>query len=132
MATTLATFYNTYKNLALSNIDSLDRPPTLSELSGKVPCKWVDLAGLDEEPLRKGSPGGDRTLRCRLVVAIAPLGQSTQSSRWSDTLAMVDTVNTGIKSVADDTTTWSVEAVPNFWDWGFAVTATLESNEWTV
>jgi hypothetical protein len=129
--TTLATFYNTYKNLSLTGVTSLTEPPTLLD-TGNLPCKWVDSAGVDEAPARAKGTGGERALRCRVVVAVAPVGQSTHASRWSDTLTMVDTLNAGIKTVADRTTSWSVEAVPNFSDWGYAVIATIETSEWSV
>jgi len=130
--TTLATFYATYQALALSDVTSLSQPPSLLD-TGNLPCKWVDSAGIDEAPARAKGAGGERTLRCRVVVAVAPVGQSTHASRWSDTLAMVDTLNAGIKTVCDTTTSWTVEAVPNFSDgWGYAVVATIETSEWSV
>ena len=132
--TTLATFYATYKDLTLTGVTSLDQPPVLADLStGKVPAKWVDSPGIDEAPARAKGIGGERALKCRVVVAVSPVGQSTHASRWSDTVTMVDTLNAGIKTVADNTTTWSVEAVPNFSDgWGYAAVATIETSEWNV
>ena len=132
--TTMATFYATYKNLALTGVTSLGQPPTATDLAtAKLPAKWVDSASLEEAPARAKGVGGERVLKCRLVVAVAPIGQSSHASRWSDTFTMVDTLNVGIKTVADKTTTWSVEAVPNFSDgWGYAVIATIETAEWSV
>ena len=129
--TTLATFYATFQALALSGVTSLGQPPTILD-TGNLPCKWVDSAGVDEAPARAKGTGGERKLRCRVVVAVAPVGQSTHASRWSDTLAMVDTLNAGIKTVCDRTTTWTVDAVPNFSDWGYAAVATIVTSEWSV
>ncbi len=132
--TTMATFYATFAGLALTGVRSLSQPPTANELNtGRLPAKWVDGAGLDEAPARSKGVGGERVLKCRLVVAVSPVGQSTHASRWSDTFTMVDTLNAGIKTVADNTTSWTVEAVPNFSDgWGYAVIATIETSEWSV
>ena len=130
--TTLATFYATYQALALSGVTSLSQPPTMLD-TGNLPCKWVDSAAVEEAPARAKGCGGARVLRCRVVVAVAPVSQSTHASRWSDTLAMTDTLNAGIKTVCDNTTTWNVEAVPNFSDgWGYAVVATIATSEWSV
>ena len=130
--TTLATFYATYQALALSGVTSLSQPPTMLD-TGNLPCKWVDSAVVEEAPARAKGCGGARVLRCRVVVAVAPVSQSTHASRWSDTLAMTDTLNAGIKTVCDNTTTWNVEAVPNFSDgWGYAVVATIATSEWSV
>ena len=130
--TTLATFYATYQALALSGVTSLSQPPTMLD-TGNLPCKWVDSAVVEEAPARAKGRGGERVLRCRVVVAVAPVSQSTHASRWSDTLAMTDTLNAGIKTVCDNTTTWNVEAVPNFSDgWGYAVVATIATSEWSV
>ena len=132
--TTLATFLTTFKDLALTGVRSLEQPPTANELNtGKLPAKWIDTASLDEAPARAKGIGGERALKCRVVVAVSPVGQSTHASRWSDTVTMVDTLNAGIKTVADNTTTWSVEAVPNFSDgWGYAAVATIETSEWSI
>ena len=131
MATTLATFYATYKNLALTDVTSLDEAPQ-SVASVKLPCKWVDVVGMDEGQLRAKGVGGDRTFRGRLVVAVAALGLDTQANRWADALAMVDTLNAGIKSVADRSASWSIDVSPNFAERYFAVVATIEEEEGMV
>ena len=132
--TTLATFHNTFTDLNLKGVLKLAVPPTATDLeSAKLPCKWVDSLTIEEAPARAKGAGGERGLKCRVVVAMWPLAQGTHARRWSDTLTMVDTLNAGIKSVCDNTTSWTVEATPNFWDgWGFAVVATIETSEWSV
>ena len=132
--TTLATFYDTFKDLDLQSVRNLDAPPTAMDLtSAKLPCKWVDSFVVEESPARAKGAGGERVLRCRVIVAIWALVQGTHAKRWSDTIAMVDTLNTGIKTVCDKTTSWTVEAMPGFSDgWGYAVIATIETPEWSV
>ena len=134
MTTTLAAFYNTYKDLVLKGVRNLDAPPTAMDLTtAKLPCKWADSFTVQEAPARAKGAGGERVLRCRVVVAIWPLEQGTHARRWSDTITMVDTLNAGIKNVCDKTTSWTLEATPNFWDgWSYAVVATIETSEWSV
>ena len=131
MATTFATFYTTYKDLALTGVTNLDEPP-LSLTTAQCPAKWVDSGGLDEAPLRAKGVGGDRTLRGRIVVAMAPVGQDTHASRWSDTWTMADTLNTGIKTVASRAASWTIDVNPNFAERYFAVVATIEEPEGIV
>jgi len=130
MATTLATFYNTYANLSLAGVTNLSYPPTAVDLnSGRMPCKWVDSLGVSESPLHSGGPGGERVLSCRLVVLVARNDMDSHDRRWAETLAMVDTVNAGIKTVADALTTWSVAAEPGLYDGYFGVVAQIETSE---
>ena len=132
MATTLATFYATYKDLALSGVTNLDESP-LSVATVKLPCKFIDSASIEEGPLRAKGTGGQRVLRCRVVVLVAAAGQDLHSSRWSDTVAMADTLNAGIKTVGKRSKTWTVNAMPNFNEgaW-FAAVATIEEPEGVV
>lgn len=132
--TTLATFYDTYKDLDLRSVRNLDYPPTANDLaSAKLPCKWVDSFVVEESPARAKAAGGERVLRCRVVVAMWALAQGTHDKRWLDTIKMVDTLNAGIKTVCDKNTSWTVEATPGFSEgWGYAVVATIESSEWKV
>ena len=132
--TTLATFYDTYKDLTLKGVRNLGAPPTATDLTtASLPCKWADSFVVEEAPARAKGAGGARVLRCRVVVAIHPVAQGTHVKRWSATIAMLDTLNAGIKAVCDKTTSWTMEATPNFWDgWGYAVVATIATSEWSV
>ena len=132
--TTLATFHDTYRDLVLKGVRNLGAPPTAMDLtSAKLPCKWVDSFAVEEAPARAKGAGGERKLRCRVVVAMWALAQGTHAKRWSDTTTMADTLNAGIKTVCDNTTSWTLEATPNFWDgWGYAVVATIATSEWIV
>lgn len=131
MATTLATFYANYQSLALSGVTNLDESP-LSAPSVRLPCKWIDSVGVDEAPLRAKAVGGDRTFRCRIVVLVAAKGQDTHGNRWTESLAMVDTLNAGIKTVANRGKSWSIDIDPNFAEAYFAVLATIEEPESVV
>ena len=132
--TTLRAFYDTYKDLDLQSVRNLEYAPTPMDLTtAKLPVKWLDSLTVEESPARAKGAGGTRILRCRVVVAISAVTQETHNRRWSDTITMTDRLNAGIKSVCDKTTSWTVEAVPNFWDgWGYAVVATIETSEWSV
>ena len=128
--TTLATFYATYRDLSLTSVTNLDEPPQ-DVTTAQLPCKWVDTVGVDEAPLRAKGVGGERTLRARVVVAVTPAGQDRHADRWSDALAMVDTLNAGIKTVASRPSRWSMDVDPNFNGY-FAVVAAIESPERTI
>jgi hypothetical protein len=132
--TTLATFYDTFKDLKLQSVRNLEYAPTPLDLTNaSLPCKWIDSLTIEEAQARAKAAGGERVLRCRMVVAVQAVTQETHDRRWSDTIAIVDRLNAGIKTVCDKTTSWTVEAMPNFWDgWGYAVVATIESSEWIV
>jgi hypothetical protein len=129
--TTLATFSALYRSLALTGVTSLTTPPLKLD-TASMPAKWVDTVGIDEDQLRAKGVGGERTLRCRMVVVVAVMGQDTQAERWADAQAMVDTVNAGIKTVAEDTTLWRINLVPNFGDVYLAVVAEIEQSEWSI
>jgi len=129
--TTLATFTTLYKDLALAGVTSLDYPP-LSLESAHMPAKWVDTVGIDEAPLRTKGVGGERTLRCRMMVVVCAMGQDTQEGRWTDAQAMVDTVNAGIKSVAEDNTSWVVNLTPINDGTYLAVIAEIQQSEWSI
>ena len=129
--TTLATFSALYRNLALTGVTSLAAPP-LSLETAHLPAKWVDTVGIDEGQLRAKGVGGERVLRCRMIVVVAAMGQDTQGERWSDAQTMVDTVNAGIKTVAEDTTTWRINLTPINDGAYLAVIADIEQSEWSM
>jgi hypothetical protein len=131
MTTTLSAFYTTYRDLSLTGVTNLDQPPQ-SLPSAKFPAKWIHTLGIDEAQLRAKGVGGERILRCTLVVAVGVMGQDTHANRWSEMLAMVDTVNAGIKTVASRHASWEVRAVPNFAEVYFAVVAEIVTPEWGV
>ncbi len=134
MATTLATIYAALRDLALTGVTSLTVPdPGLD--TATIPCKWVDSIAITEEPLRRGLMGGQRAFRARLVVVTDLNGQDIRANRWTDALAMVDTLNTGIKTLSSTlgyTANWTIEVDPMFAGGGaFAVVATISASEWS-
>lgn len=129
--TTLATFTALYRSLALTGVTNFTAPPLKLD-TADMPAKWVDTVGIDEGQLRAKGVGGERILRCRMVVVVAVMGQDTQTERWADAQAMVDTVNAGIKTVAEDTTTWRIALMPDFGDVYLAVVAEIEQSEWSI
>jgi hypothetical protein len=129
--TTLATFADLYRDLALTGVTSLDYPP-LDLATANMPAKWVDTIGVDEGQLRAKGVGGERTLRCRMIVVVGAMGQNTQAQRWSDAQTMVDTVNAGIKTVAEDTTSWVINLAPINDGAYLAVIAEIQQSEWSI
>jgi len=115
MATTFATFYAAFNTLSVTGVTSLTEPP-LDVQTAQLPCKWVDIAGLDGGPFMTGQIGGWPMFRCRVVVLMKPIGQGRQATRWSDALTMMDT-----------NLSWAITLEPNFADSGyFAVVASVE------
>lgn len=127
---TLATIYTALSDLSLSGVTNLDEPPIALE-TAILPCKWVDSVGIDESPLHRGSMGGDRKHKARIVVVTDALGQDTQGARWAVALAMADTLNAGIKTLGATigyTTTWTLTVEPMFQNY-LGVMAVLEMGD---
>jgi len=128
-ATTLATFYAAFRDLSLSGVTNLNEAP-LNVPSAKLPCKWVQLSGMDGSPFIVGQLGGWPTLRCQVVVLMNPMGQDRHATRWSDAVTMVDSLNAAIVGMTNPSKgnlSWSIDLQPNFADSGyFAVVATVE------
>ena len=131
MATTFTTFYQRYRDMSVTGVTNVDIPPMMVN-TAKFPCKWVHTCSIAEAPMRAKAVGGDRILRCTVVVVTGAMGQDTQGGRWSTMLAMVDTLNSAIKTASDRTTQWEVAAVPNYADEYLAVVAEIEQPERTV
>ena len=129
--TTVASFYAAFRDLVLTDVTNINQPPqTLPSV--KFPCKWVHSYRVEEAQLRAKAIGGDRSLRCIVVVAVGVAGQDTHANRHADMLAMVDTLNAGIKTVAGDRATWSVEADPNHGEMYLAVVADITEAEGSI
>jgi hypothetical protein len=136
--TTAAAFYGAFNSLAVTGVTSISTPPMGAP--AVLPCKWVDSAGLDNGTLHARSNAGNRILRCRIILLVSAAAQDTQAERWTDTLAMVDTLDAaiaGMTNPASGTLTWKTEARA---DLGgregttearyFGVVATIEAAEW--
>jgi hypothetical protein len=133
-ALTLATWYEALRDLKLTGVQNLLVPPTPAGMSAMhPPYKWVDAIGIEEEPLRRGALGGTRTLRARVVVVTDLIGQDLQPVRWEAALAMVDTLNAGIKSLGSTigyTARWNVIIEPMLYDMAVAVVADITNPEY--
>lgn len=129
MSTSFATFYNAFRDLSVTGVTSLNTPP-LSAPTAKLPLKWVDMGGAELGPFRAKVYDGWPILRCRVVVLMVPAGQDLTAQRWTDSITMMDTLNTAIKAMTAPcrgNLSWTMSLEPNLDDSGyFAVVATVE------
>jgi hypothetical protein len=126
-ATTFAAWYAAFRDLTLTGVTNLPEAP-LDLPSAKRPGKWVDVNGMGGGPFMVRKTGGWPTFTCRVVVLMEPWGQGRHATRWSDAVAMMDTLNsaiTGMTSPVKGTLTWSISLEPDFSGY-FAVVATVE------
>lgn len=113
MARTAASLYGVFRDMALSGVNNLDEPPRKLE-SAVLPAKWVHTARIEEGPLRAKGVGGDRSVSCVVVVCVGATGLDTHAKRHSTMLAMVDTLNAGIKAEGLRGISWNVTADPAY------------------
>ncbi len=132
--TTLAAWYAALKGLTVTGATARAEPPLKLE-SAQLPALWVDVVGVDETGAHKGTRGGERLLKARIVVLMAPPGQDRQANRWADTIAMADTLTTALaamSTVSVGALEWTVSCDPNFDGSGYwAVVANVQAREWT-
>lgn len=132
--TTLATFYTLLSGVVVAGTTALGEPPISTVPTAKLPALWVDVVSAEEAPIHKRSMGGERILKARVVVLMGSPGQDTHAHRWSETLAMADTLNNALLALTNSigaVWTWTVEATPNLDNAGYwAVTATVQAAEW--
>jgi hypothetical protein len=127
-ATTFANWYAAFRDLSVTGVTSLNEPP-LDAPTANLPCKWVDVSGVSGGPFMAKQLGGWPTFICRVVILMKPMGQSRQATRWSDAVAMMDTLNgaiVGMTNPVKGQLTWKISLEPDFAGWGFAVIATVE------
>lgn len=128
-ATTFASFYAAFRDLSVTGVRNLNEAP-LSVPTAHLPCKWVQVAGMEGAPFIVGQKAGWPALRCQIVILMNPMGQGRHPTRWSDAVTMMDTLNAAIVGMAKpckSPLSWSIELQPNFADSGyFAVVATVE------
>lgn len=130
--TTAATFYTALQSLAVTGVTNLSNPPTATELNtATFPVKWLDSIGLSEEPLHRGTVGGQRVLRARLIVITDAIGQDRHAQRWAAARAMVDTLNTALKTLTGIYygMTYRMEVDPRLWEGYYAVVCEIEVPE---
>lgn len=123
-ARTASSLYGVFRDMSLSGVTNLDEPPRLPT-SAQFPCKWVHTARIEESPMRAKGVGGNRNVSCVVVVAVGTQGQDTQANRHAAMLAMVDTLNAGIKATGVRGIRWAVEANPGYLDLYLAVVAEI-------
>ncbi len=121
---TAAALYGVFRDMALSNVNNLDEPPRKIE-SATWPCKWVHSARIIDEPMHARGVGGNRQVSCIVVVAVGAQGQDTHAQRHADMLAMVDTLDAGIKAEGLRGISWTVESNPAYGDVYLAAVAEI-------
>ncbi len=81
--------------------------------SSDLPAQWPQLPSGDEQLLMHGTDnGGDLTLSCQLVVALAPVAQNTQEANFTDTVTMLDNLTIALRALADAAfgpLTWTIQ-----------------------
>jgi hypothetical protein len=132
--TTLAAWYAGIKAIAVTGTTVLAEPP-LTAPSAKLPALFVDNVGLEEVSIHAKARGGGRLLKARVVVLMATGGQDRQANRWTNTIAMADTLTTALRALSITGVgplEWQVEATPDFDGSGYwAVVANVLAREWT-
>lgn len=131
MARTAASLYGVFRDMSLTGVTNLDEPPRKLE-TATFPCKWVHTARIEEGPMRARGVGGERAVSCTVVVAVGVSGQDTHAQRHSAMLAMVDTLNAGIRATGVRGIRWSVTADPAYGDIYMAVVAEIAESEMEV
>jgi len=132
--TTAESFYEALAALEIEGCTNMLLPPSSPTLDGKH-AKWVQAVGLTNATLRAKARGGERGLRCQVIIAIDPKGRSTHPARWGAALAMVDRLDVAIGAMsnpASGTLRWEIDLNPNYGgDAGWiAVTADITAEEW--
>lgn len=124
MARTAAGLYAVFRDMSLTGVTNLDEPPRKLE-TAEFPCKWVHSARIEDVPTHAKGVGGERSVSCTVVVAVGVQGQDTHAQRHSDMLAMVDTLDAGIKAEGLRGVSWTVEANPAYGDVYMAAVAEI-------
>lgn len=114
--TTAATFYASFRDLSLTGVTNKNEPQ-LEVPSALLPLKWVDSVSLDDKDLLAKRMGGDKVIRCRVVVLVEAPGQDRHANRWSDTITMMDTLEAAMVAMtrpSQGMLEWTIEATPSF------------------
>jgi len=124
MARTAAGLYAVFRDMSLSGVTNLNEPPRKLE-SAQLPCKWVHTARIEDEPTHARGVGGNRSVSCVVVVCVGAAGLDTHAKRHSTMLAMVDTLDAGIKAEGLRGISWTVTADPGYGDIYMAAVAEI-------
>ena len=128
--TTATAFYASLYGLSLSGVTNLATPPIGAP--AVIPCMWIDSVSMENGPEPRGQVGGTRVLRARVVVLVEANAQDTHANRWTNTVAMADTLDVALAGMTNPIggpLKWAIVASPNFNGY-FAVTADCEGQEW--
>lgn len=100
-ATLFATFVNAIADLTITGVATKFTyiPQQLS--TAQLPASFVRLPEGSDQPLTLSSAdqGGWPRLSCELVVAIEPYGQNRPQQNYAATVALIDAINTTLRSV---------------------------------
>lgn len=124
MSRTAASLYGVFRDMSLTGVTNLNEPPRKLD-TANFPCKWVHSVRIEDVPMHVRAVGGERTVSCVVVVAVGVQGQDTHAQRHAAMLAMVDTLDAGIKAEGLRGVRWTVEANPMYADTFLAAVAEI-------
>lgn len=126
--TSYTTFAGALAALSVTGVTrNLTTPPASIE-TADLPAMWPGLPRGEEPPFTFQTSGGWPEITCELIIAVEPIGQSTQSANYTATLSIMDalctalrgaeigrsllrwTINTNVQVVVGSTTYWAVVA----------------------
>ena len=98
--TTLTTFVTDLGDLTVTGVTKkLDEPPRALK-TADMPSQWVQVPSIERMPATFQSQGKLwDTLRAQLVIALEPVGQSTQAANWSGILTFMDNLHTALADI---------------------------------
>ena len=132
--TTLAAFYAALSTLTVAGTTRLTEPPLKVE-TAQMPALFVDMVSATDVSSHKGNFGGNRVLTGRVVILMGVAGQDLHATRWSETIAMADTLTAALVAMTNPTgqglVSWDVNVTPNLDNSGYwAVFANVTATEW--
>jgi len=110
--TTFKTFTTYLAQLPVAGVKRLYENPPASLASADLPAKWTGLPRSTEPAMTFTSAGGWPALFCEIIIAIEPVGQSTQSANYEATIEMLDNLSEALRgaSVGRAKITWEMNA----------------------
>lgn len=127
MSTTFAAWLNSLEGLTIAGVTRCyTAGPPASLTTADLPAQWLELPHGETRPACAGAEGGDRTLYTDLVIALEPVGQNTQAANFDATVAMLDSIETGLKALT------SVLLGPMTWRSRLAIVTVSGNTYWAV
>ena len=98
MPTTMTDLVTDVKGLTLSTVARKfdGTPPSLN--TADLPAAWVMNPSIEVAPFSRGATGNWPTVKCDLVVATGPAGQSTSGANFLAAVAMCDAIRAALES----------------------------------